>query len=447
MPTPALVPTGDRDDEIDLSPYFKVVAKHYRLVLGVAIIAALIGAGVALTAPKTYVAQASIVVTPPLYVLNLDLQSQSTQGQNLADIAAQRARALLSLALTDDVLNVLISTGGAGSPKEPKSTDDLRQIFQVESGSDPSLIILTVRNPDPQQAATLANAWADALVLQGQSVYGGNTSDLTYLQGTVVTASDNLSKAEAALVDFEAHSQVSILSARLTVLKLDQQTYLADREEVNRLNKDVQGLRSHLGQYSPSAKVSLSDDLTALALETEVFGASTSVPVQVQVNSTDGVSTKTAAELQGTLDDLEAQLTSRSNSDQARIDQMTPQIPDLQGQVQKITSDENRLTTERDNAKSIYQALTQQTEAVRLAPPSANSQIRIASHASAPTRPSQSHTAILATAFGGAGLLIGIVLALVLELWRPQATAATALLPKPRSSPASVVAGADGAGE
>jgi len=427
--SPALL-DDPSDDEIDLGEYVRTVIRHWRMVVGLAVVAALAALGVSFLQPRVYEARAMVAITKPQYVMNFDPRIGSS-----ADLAPP-AKALIGLATSDDVLAALASSSAAASlPTGAQSADALRKMLTAEATADPSLVALKVRAEDPEKAAALANAWAEALVTRARDVYGQGQGDVTYFEARLAEADQSLAKAEADLAAFQARSELSVLKARLSALQDDQKAYLAEQQAIARLMVDVEGLRKTVGGYPPDSRVTLGDDLTALGLEIKTFNAHASTPVQLQITGSDTLSSKRAGDLQKSLASLSENLSAKSSATQARLGEITPQILKLQGQVQQLENESGRLTLARDLAKETYQTIARKAEEARIAAQASRGQVAIASQASPPSEPASSRRLLTVAVASVLGLLVGIIGAFGLEWWRREMRGE--VLEQPSARPAS----------
>jgi len=445
--SPALL-DDPSDDEIDLGEYVRTVIRHWRMVVGLAVVAALAALGVSFLQPRVYEARAMVAITKPQYVMNFDPRIGSS-----ADLAPP-AKALIGLATSDDVLAALASSpAGASLPAGAQSADALRKMLAAESTADPSLVALKVRAENPEKAAALANAWAEALVTRARDVYGQGQGDVTYFEARLAEADQSLARAEADLAAFQARSELSVLKARLSALQDDQKAYLAEQQAIARLMVDVEGLRKKVAAYPPDADVAVGDDLTALLLEIKAFSAQTTTsvqtttsgqtttsvqtasPIQLQLGGAEVSSSKRAGDLQKSLASLSENLSAKSSATQARLGEITPQILKLQGQVQQLENESGRLTLARDLAKETYQTIARKAEEARIAAQASRGQVAIASQASPPSEPASSRRLLTVAVASVLGLLVGIIGAFGLEWWRREMRGE--VLEQPSARPAS----------
>jgi uncharacterized protein involved in exopolysaccharide biosynthesis len=166
----------------------------------------------------------------------------------------------------------------------------------------------------------------------------------------------------------------------------------------------------------------------------------------LQLTSGSSLSDRDAGQLRAYLDDLQAQIRTRSNYDQGRIATMSPEILQLQGQIQQVKNEEDRLTLQRDIAKQSYQSLVQETEGLGIAGHGVDGGIVVASPAIPPTLPVSAHLATTLAQAGAIGLLLGLSIVGLEEWWRrgSKASALSSALP---SVPGPSLASANGAPE
>src|SRR5690606_34571468 len=116
----------------------------------------------------------------------------------------------------------------------------LRKMVAATSEGDPSLVILTVTSRSAEDAAGIANVWADTLVVRGSALYGQGEADVVFFEAQVQEAQAALDQAESALVDFQARNQVGILTARLSSHQQAQADYLGQQRAIGYIIQDVE---------------------------------------------------------------------------------------------------------------------------------------------------------------------------------------------------------------
>jgi uncharacterized protein involved in exopolysaccharide biosynthesis len=326
-------------------------------------------------------------------------------------------KAYPTLAKGDEVMEALFARLNP-RPAEIKTLGDLRGMVEAKAGTDPSVVQLIVRSPNPQEAARIANLWAEIFVAHANRVYGASDEELKQLEGQLAQAQAELEAAEQALIEFQARNQASILDARLDSLKSDQAHYLADQRAITYILQDIQALREQLARQPSERPSSLADDLTTLFLQIKAFNAQASAPIQLQVNSAESLSNKSIKETIALLDDIAQALRAKSAEIGQRLEELQPQILSLQRQLQEIYTESDRLTRQRDLAKETYTALARKVEETRIAVQGVQSTARLGSRAAVPEKPARPRKLLNTAVAGVLGLMLSVFGAFVWEWWQ-----------------------------
>lgn len=154
-------------DDIDLRPYLAAVARRWYWIVGLAVLAALIVAGVSMQLPQTYTATSSVL----LFIR----QTGSQVGVNeplvrieTIDIVARR-QGILALAKNpaieaqirqEDLERVAPASYAPGSLTK-----------QIAIDADGDLLTISASAPTPQQAQALADLWTNTFVSYADTLY------------------------------------------------------------------------------------------------------------------------------------------------------------------------------------------------------------------------------------------------------------------------------------
>jgi succinoglycan biosynthesis transport protein ExoP len=401
------------EEEIDLRQYLEVLIKRWRWIVALTLIAAAAAAAISfLVLQPTYEATALVLITSPRYVLRFDPRLET-----VSDIETN-SKAYPSLATSDDLLQRVIEVLPASAPEDALVLQTLKGKSRARAGADPSLLELTVANGDPQQAAHIANTWAEQYVQYVNELYGQRSEDVTFFSKQLDLAQATLEAAEDALVEFQASNQSSILSAQLSSLRQAQADYLADRRAIARIIQDIQALRTQLAEQPANRSSSLSDNLTALLLQVKAFNAESELPIQLQVTTAESLSSKTVSEQIAFLDDLTDNLEAKSADIDVLLEKLAPETLRLQETVQGINTEYERLTRDRDIAKNTFMALASKVEESRIAAQDETGEVRLASRAAVPQSPVGPRRLMNTVLAGALGLFVGVFLAFFVEFWQ-----------------------------
>jgi uncharacterized protein involved in exopolysaccharide biosynthesis len=437
------------EEGIDLGAGLRVFLKYWKWILGITVAAAGVGLTVSLRLPFTYEATALVTIKPPLYVMNFDTRFQPVIRQLVY-------KTHLDLAEGDEVLETLFSRLNP-RPAGIKTLRNLRGMVKAREGADPSVVRLTVRARNPQEAARIVNLWAEVFVAHMNQIYGSSDEELQRLEGQLAQAQAALEAAEQALIEFQARNQASILEARLNSLKNEQAYYLTQQQSITYILQDLRAFRERLVRQPGEQPASLADDLTAILLQIKAFNAQTSTPIQLQVNSAESLShgsigeTMTHRSIGETMTLLNAQafmpiqlqvnsaeslshgsigetmtllndigraLEAKSVEIRQRLEELQPQILSLQRRLQETRTESDRLTRQRDLAKETYTALARKVQERRIAIEGIERTAQLGSRAAVPEEPASPRRLLNTVVAGMLGLVFSTIGVFVAEWWR-----------------------------
>ena len=412
------------EDEIDLREYVRMLMRHWRLVVSLAVVAAGVAFAVSSFLPKRYEASAIVAITRPRYTLQFDPRIQTV------DNLQTNAKAYLGLATSDDLLMKLLEAPAVAPLIDGTQTlADLSQRVKAGSGADPSLVELKVSDTDPARAANIANTWAELYVTYVSEVYGQAQSDKTFFEAEVVKAEARLRRAEADLVAYQAANPTNIINAALDSKLEALAGYLSAQQSLALVIQDAASLRARLGAQNPETQTSLGDDLAALLVEINSLSSLVSragsqsdrspLPIQLQLPAdAASVTGKTVSEQIAYLDKLADALRTKSEELQAAADALQPGILSLQEQLAKAQTEEARLKQEQGLAEEAYTLVARKAEEARISAASGSSDVRLASRASAPTVPVSPRRMLNTGIAGAMGLMVSVFAVYVWEWWR-----------------------------
>lgn len=386
------------EEEIDLRPYIEAIIKHWYWIVGAALLAAIVAFIVTSFIPPTYKATALVAVVAPRDVVQLDARIRETT-------TTQPLRAFPQLALSDHVLqSVLEQMPVAGMD----TIEDMRSSLASEVGEDTSIIQLTATAQDPEEAAMLVNTWAAVFVTWANELYTGQSSQqVAFFEEQLAAVETELRNAEEALVTFQAINRTEIISNTLAAYADTQSEYLTAQRRNGQLTQQVQELRDQLAASDNVQPVTWADQLTALSLQLQAFGAETAVPLQLQVSESAVLTTAGRSEQLALLDNLLATLSSQAGQIEAELAALEPGILELQQQQQQANTEYSRLLRHQVVTESAYMALAHKVEEQRITSQDVGSGVKLASEATVPVAPTEdSRFIIIALAFLVSAVLI-----------------------------------------
>lgn len=406
-------------EEIDLRAYVKALFRRWWLVAGMALLGVLVGLIFGFVSPVQYEATAVVIVTQAKYQLQFDPRVETAPSWVPAYKAFPR------LATSDSVLQAIVS-GYQPTPAAHLRNWNLTELsgmVKASSESDPSLIALTVRSGSAQDAAAIANIWADSLVVQGNEIYGQNLQDVTFFETQVSQAEKALNDADAALIDFQARNNSTIISGQLASQQQAQTDFLTTQRTIAQMMQDVSGLRRQLAALPAGQASSVGDELTALLLQIRAFNAITATGIQLQVSTDTALASRSVDEQIAFLDSLAKTLQDESADISGRLKELEPAILSLQQQLQAATAESDRLTQARNLAQETHLTMARKLDEARIGAQEQNSLLQVGSHAAVPETPAAPRRLRVIAIAGVVGLMLGVFGALAAEWWLGQGAA------------------------
>ena len=401
------------DDEIDLRRYVKSLVKNIHWIVLSALVCGAVALGVSLALPRSYEASALVAITQPRYQLQFDARLATTQQ-------VQPYRAYPEIALSGDVLSTVIASV-APWPDETPSVEELRGRLDAVNTADPSLIRLSVQSKDPEEAARIANIWAQAFVERAEVIYGqGGHVQADFFAAQLSRAEADLEIAEAALIAYQSQNDVAILQNRLDSHIQTQFDYLESQRGVTFLVQDVRNLQAQLGRQSANSQVSLADQMTGLLLQVKAFNAQSESPIQLQIDGANSLSDLTTSQQVAFLEDLVGVLELHSQAAVEHLGEVEPLILILQRELQEKQIEQERLVRARDITKESVLTLARKVQESRIAAEDNGGEAIVASRATVPTKASNPSKMMVTAVAGILGGGLAVVAVFGLEWWRDE---------------------------
>lgn len=400
---------NDAEIEIDLRKYFEILLRYWWWIAGTAVIVALAAFIWSSLQSPTYEAVALVAITEPQYALNFD--SRLTTVANVT----QAYKAYPELAKSDDLLQSVFAKLDP-RPTSIETLGDLNKTLTAQSGTDPSIVRLRAQAQNPNDAARIANIWAETFITRTNEIYGAqDQAQVQSFEAQAASAEKELQADEQALIDYQAHDQSLFLQNQLSSTHQMQVDYLANQRNITYLLQDVSGLHEQLSKQPAANPSGLADRLTALFLQIKAYKAQSDVPIQLQFGNPDIVASASVGEQIAFLDNLSNSMKAQLADTDVRLKALEPQILTLQQQLQQIKAEKDRLTRVRDVARQTSLTLAQKVEETRIAVQSNKGDIQLASLAAVPEAPLSSRK-LMNTVLGGvAGLILGVIGAFIVE--------------------------------
>jgi uncharacterized protein involved in exopolysaccharide biosynthesis len=478
------------ENEPDLRQYIHALIKHRWLVIATTVLAALAALVVSLiNAPPSskplYEATAGVLIARIRTSVTFDTRFRTVEdlpGSNYLEQDAHR------IALAGLVKNGYVATQVSErmqkelgitnwSPARLLTIVSSRAVQTGDEGIDQSasrdvmsnLIDITVRFADPDQAAWIANAWAEAYVQHVNALYGTEAESLDAIQEQLGAAYQAYEQTEQALLDFTADNQIADLEQQIA-----EEQALIDELQANRQAVQLEALRNErlmLTQcYSTTRELELllgntkalrsqiqrggtsgvtANELALLLLKAHAFAGPGTLPANLELqislseNQTPDVASQIAevdalitaleeriAGIEATIEEQVILLSSpehHTRDDSPVLDDTIASLQQEKRQLQVALAQEQakerELTRARDLAWDTYSTLEVKAAELHIATEIADVEVRFASPAIAPVLSnnpdSPSHVAGNVGLAATVGLLIGIGAAFFLQYYDP----------------------------
>ncbi len=375
------------EDEIDLAQYFRTVIRHWKLVLGITLVAVVTAGIVSLATPPVY--QASVLLKPV---------GEANQ-QQLFELAKSGETAKFIMRYMSDNL----------TPGE-RSMAGVQKIFRVETGE--TFITCTAANSDAQRAAMLANAWAAAFT---EYATEANLKSLLPPEALQAQINSTYSLYQQAQDSYESYQRTSKLN------EIGRQ--IAD---ANLLYQAVQ-LRESLYENPNPA---LSGDAANLAFMLIKLKSYTGIPEGTQISASSAPPATKAD-----IDSLVRELENRTGIHGRSSNEVLNDINTLNTRLEQERQRSNELLSSRDTAWNAYLAAVRTAETLQIQRSARIAPVRLIDDATPPQSPVPSSRWMNIGIALVLGLILGVIAAFVAEYFEKKKNAPAANQPadnKPR---------------
>ena len=398
------------DDEINLREWIDVLLRYKWQIAAAAALAAVAAMLIGMLLPKTYEAAALVTITSTRFELQFDtrIESINEPPTNLQSFGA--------LALSGDILQQIFDQA-ENLPEEIETPNKLADLLEAEVRSD--LIYLRVQMEDPEQAAQLANLWAELFIQRANDLY--NRQDLVQLpffEEQLRLAQVELDTTDQALITFEQSNRAAILQKELDSVLASQVELLRDQRIITSTLRSLDSLIFQLNLQPTSESAGFSVQLASVVLQLNTLNSDATAPVQIQVTSPENFSLLTVADQIRLLENLSRSLEQQQGSLAAQIQALEPRILSLQGELQSATLQKAKLVNQRTIAEETTSSLARKVEEARIASQDSGQSARLGSYALTPVEPVSPRMLILIAVGGAAGLFLAVLVVFSRAWWR-----------------------------
>jgi capsular polysaccharide biosynthesis protein len=215
----------DRSDEIeiDLKKYITIVTSRWRLLLTSTIIAGILGAMIGLAMPSPYEATSTIAIVKTSTQVEFDPRFKTLTQDELnatATTADTRRATFQGLVENGAIASRVVSDVAPLLTAAERNPAELLNKVDAALGGRGDLILIRVRDADPQKAAEIANAWALEYERYVNSLYSGAPAEYsTSITTEYQRAQSEFNTAQTALEQYIATSPIEKLQSTISETK------------------------------------------------------------------------------------------------------------------------------------------------------------------------------------------------------------------------------------
>jgi uncharacterized protein involved in exopolysaccharide biosynthesis len=391
-------------DEIDLHVYLAALRKRWWLIVLCVVVA--LAATFALNAaqPKHYQATSTLLAVSPRYQWRFDAGILP-----LIDSRRDYQREFLAISRSNRIAEAASQSLQASGAVPGATPADLLSAINVRTG-DGSTLLVTATAGDPQQAAAIANAWSDAFVQVARDV-NGVSSDLANFQDELDRAGQRLSDLEnqVAAVRSETGLYASGDSPdERQTFNLRQRQLDLRNETLAEYRNDLESLRYLATQLQNAPEGTDLAQLPWELLDGPVLSQRGVVSRQIALDTLDD-----PAALQALLLGEEASLSTTAG-------ELAQEVDATQQELAADWQAYGAVNREYNLARETYNLLSRKVDEASIQERIDPSQLILVSEAVPPTSPVQTRQLAQLAVAGVIGLIVGVLIALWLELRKPR---------------------------
>ena len=389
------------DEEIELQQYLQAVIRHWKLVLAITLVIALVAVGISFISPLLYEASVALLAQPVKYEWRLEPSIQQA-----VDTRKDWKREYLALFERLDLASEVAEAVGDVLPANERSLAAIHEAVSVHSGVE-GIFYIEAQSSGAEAAAALANAWAEAFMRRVGELYGP-AADLEDFQAQLEDAATEFEAAQQALEDFRHRSG----------LGLQQTSGLVLEGYFSALEKRLEGKNDLLAEHQNGL-----DALRLLIQEAEALrqrdGEIRDLPLELL--AADVIQARGQVTVDSVLaqEDWDAVLALLRREEQVLADATTSlqaEVLALQQEMAALDAEQTRLLLQHTLARNTYSALAAKVAEIKIQAGVGEGGVQILSPARPPTQRPLLRRALNVVVAAVLGLVIGILAAFAVSV-------------------------------
>lgn len=216
--SPQTLNQANEEVEINLLGLALVISARWRLIVSCVVVAALLGGLIGLVRPLPYEAVATVAIVKTSTRLEFDPRFKTRTQEEIINIPADTRRAtLVGLVESSDLASRVVRRISSELTEKERNPAELLDKVAAEISGRGDLILIKVRDQNPQKAASVANAWAREYELYVNELFSSTPS--SYIESVTRQYQQTLEefqKAQNSLEQFIARSRIDELSRTIS---------------------------------------------------------------------------------------------------------------------------------------------------------------------------------------------------------------------------------------
>jgi capsular polysaccharide biosynthesis protein len=380
------------EEEVDLRGYISVLLRHWKIIVSITVIAVIIGGLLSFLPSRSYEAKSGVVITKAGVIAMPEYGTSDAEASAL-NIARQT---LIALVKSSSVASQVVEQLGDRLEPGERGLASLTSKVQVKNQGD--FIEITVKDPDPEKAADIANAWAESYVSYVNGLYSDILQSPEELMAQTDAAKLEYEEAEGMWEDFVQDNRIDELSRQISDIELLCQ---------------LKSLRQQFEAGASSPASTIATSLAFILLQTSAF-TDTPAEFQISLDEISGINVSLAD-----FDALMATLEARSAITPGQsVSELRQEILELKAEQEQEKARQLELETAKDIAWEAYATAASKLLEAEIAPGAQGPIVQVTELAAVPTSPVSAHRVRNTVIALVLGFIVGILAAFVVEYFR-----------------------------
>ena len=370
--------------EIDIKKILKKLISKWYWIIGAALLIGLATFFFFYLKKDVYESKAIIALVQPRF------EAEFKSGITTSDLAMPSEGFLTDAVLSNEIVQELFAAWTNPEKNEVPLDKFVKNNLSVTLNSKGAVVVLAAKAEIAQEAADLANLWAELAVKQiNTTYYGIDANQIVYFEEQIESAKTAYDKSGDDLIEFAAKDNSDYLQIQLDNVNAKVGDTLQRRAVLEAAESDVMGMVQYLGAYDLEAIVRPSDLLNFTLIQSRVYGSSVvsgldGSPIQLQLVIDSNEQDLTNREFIEVLNGWTATLQNEMSNLDAENTALVSKIMELQSAIKTFQQERSLLETDYALNETTYKTLKTKLEEVRLNIDSAESNAKMLSVAIPP---------------------------------------------------------------